>query len=91
MKENVIAFDFYNGGSSDVVFIVEPWADEFNVPAKSKAELYIMFTSLGKIETSISDGFFTIWLWEGCHAKLLIDGEDQPGSFSIPAPNISQE
>jgi hypothetical protein len=82
-----IKYSFRNQKSDTIIAIIEPWAEEFSVPAGSVLSVIIFYNSIGLLETAISSDYFSMWLWAGCHVEVSLDGKDQtPPSLSIPAP-----
>ena len=79
-------FILRNNNPSKITFILEPWAEEFDVPAGSKLRIYIIYVKEGTIITDINQKYFVVWLWGGCRAQVLVDDQDlTPKSLSIPA------
>lgn len=78
-------YSFINKNTNSIIVILEPWAEEFTLPAESKISIVIDSGGEGVLETEINPKYFIIWLWAGCRAQVSINGEDRtPGSLSIP-------
>ncbi len=67
--------------------IIEPWLDEVELGVRSTLEITIYYNELKQLETYLTPGYFTIYLWEGCRARLSIDGVDRtPPTLHDPSP-----
>ena len=71
---------------TDMILILEPWAEEFSVPSGSKICVNILYVKEGSITIDTNPKYYVIWLWAGCRATVFIDGvEKTPASLSIPS------
>ena len=91
MNNQSILFKFTNSKENTITIIIEPWSEEITAPPNSSIELDIFYEKLGSIETMSNvlgnQEYFTIWLWQGCSAKVSLDNEDvTPASLSITTP-----
>ena len=67
--------------------LLEPWAEEFELPPSSELSLEIHAEGTGVISTETNASFFVIWLWRTCTAKVSINGVEQLRSFLLtPCP-----
>jgi hypothetical protein len=86
-SDSVLEFSFRNRQSKPVIVIVEPWAEEFDVPDGSDLSIAISHTNIGALETEITQQYFIVWAWSGCRAKVSVDGIEQiRPSLGIPVP-----
>lgn len=87
MVELSFKYSFRNNSSETLILIVEPWAEEFSVPNGSTVSISILYTDIGPLETEIIPGYLIVWAWQGCRAKVFLDGAEQmrPSLF-IPVP-----
>ena len=82
----ILTYRFQNNNEEKLTVIIEPWAEEFDVPPKSILGLSIAYDRPGLIDTEINPKYFVIWLWAGCCVQVSLDGKDLPtGSLTIPA------
>lgn len=87
MSDQVMTFNFGNKTTARIVIWLEPWAEEIPVDPGSELVLKIHYVDVDTIETEQTAEFFVIWLWRGCRAQVLVDGEDRTvSSMSRPAP-----
>jgi hypothetical protein len=81
-------YSFENRKSEPIVAIIEPWAEEFVVPPGSTLSMVMASARSGSMETAVSENYFTVWLWPGCHVSVALDGKEQVRpSLSIPVPD----
>ena len=76
MTGSPLRYVFRNNYPAIMSLVIEPWAEEFEIPAGSSVLLAIYYRTVGTIETSIDSNYFTIWLWGGCRVEISIDGQD---------------
>ena len=87
MGKSSIDYIFHNKDTQEITVNIEPWAEEFSVPSGSTLSIAISYGQIGRLETEMGSGTFTMWLWSGCSAEVALDGEDRtPRSLAIPAP-----
>jgi hypothetical protein len=81
-------YTFQNRTTAPIIFIVEPWAEEFTVPSGSVLSIEIFSSELGVMETFLDGTYFTVWLWGGCRAAVSLDGNHQTRpALLIPVPS----
>ena len=83
----ILEYTFRNQELHQIIFIIEPWAEEVTVPPGSTVSLTIFHTKPGLIETSLTPDYFTIWLWGSCTVTAYLDQKElvMP-SLAVPAP-----
>jgi hypothetical protein len=92
MAEFSMAYSVKNTNHGSITVIIEPWAEEFSLPADSILLITVRCAQSGQIETEIGPGRLSLWLWGGCRVRVSIDDQDKtPPSLSIPAPAKSSE
>ena len=67
-------FRYHNGQDRLRTFILEPWAEEYEVPPGSDLRVKIRYGHPGTLESDDAHEYFTIWLWSGCQAEVEVDG-----------------
>jgi hypothetical protein len=83
----ILEYTFRNQWLRQIIFIIEPWAEEVVVPPGCTLSLTISHTKPGLIETSLTPDYFTIWLWGGCTLTAYLDKKELPmPALSIPVP-----
>ena len=86
MEQKTTEFQFTNN-DDPITLIIEPWAEEFQIPTGSTVVMKIKYRVLDNIETELTPKYFVVWLWCGCQVEVLIDGVDKTTPFlSTPAP-----
>ncbi|MEG3123965.1 hypothetical protein [Sphingomonas sp. GB1N7] len=72
-----------NASGADLIVWLEPWAQEFVLPARAELVLYCRSDANGNAmpEIDTDDGIITIWGQGGSRIAVFIDGLDQE-SFS---------
>ena len=87
MIERNLTVQFRNKNDTSILVVLEPWAEEFEVPPGSVLAIKITHAREGMLDTEYSPQQITVWLWGGCRAGVFLDGKDQERhSLSIPAP-----
>jgi hypothetical protein len=87
MSDLPLKYVIHNKNPTSMVVIIEPWAEELNVPSNSTLEISVIYSKIGPIETTINERYTVVWLWSGCRATVSLDGQDcTPRSLDIPAP-----
>ncbi|MBV9199388.1 MAG: hypothetical protein JOY83_06545 [Alphaproteobacteria bacterium] len=85
----MMKYIFRNETSASMTVIIEPWAEEFDVPPTSVLSMEISAPEFGLLETTMDDKYFAMWLWPGSRVVAVsVDGKDQMrSSLSIMPPD----
>ena len=84
--ETLTKYKFSNERKSKIIAIIEPWAEEFDLPANSILEIDILSERHGSVETELTERYLVVELWGGCRVEVLIDGITQDrSSLNIPS------
>jgi hypothetical protein len=87
MSDSSLKYVLHNKNSVTIVVIIEPWAEEISVHPDKTLEIIISYPKIGPIETTVSENCIIVWLWNGCHATVSLNGQDcTPRALGIPAP-----
>jgi len=87
MSATVLKYEIHNGHENSRVVIIEPWAEEINIPQNETLEITVSCPAIGTLEIVLQEPYLVVWLWSGCRATLSIDGQDcTPPSLDIPSP-----
>ena len=87
MKKEQVDINITNDNDKEILLIIEPWAEEYNLKPNSSMIMSIYGGSGNRIDTSIGKEYFVVWAWSGSYVNVFIDGVDcTRDSLLIPSP-----
>jgi hypothetical protein len=88
MTKPLFKYIVRNEKQSPMVVILEPWAEEFDVPPNGVLEIGILDSMDESIETTQKNQCLVVWLWGGCRATVSLDGRDcTPPTLNVVFPD----
>ena len=83
MNDKVMNYTVKNS-STEIILIIEPWAEEVLLPPNPKLSIYISYLESRLLESEITPKCFVVYVWGGCRARVFLDDEDvTPPSLQI--------
>ncbi len=89
MSEQEARLSIQNSEADRLVVVVEPWAEEYDIPGGATIQLRFHGPSVGFPELEYADRKLTIYGWPGSSFSVFRDGvEISHGAGSISAPAV---
>ena len=84
--EDSVTVVFTNTGPDPLTIVLEPWADEHELPAGSRAELTSIGPESGQVEIELRGRYVVFYAPSAGTVRLLIDGRDVDANRPGPRP-----
>jgi hypothetical protein len=81
MRDENTRLRFKNKSATSIAFVVEPWAEEFEVPSNSVILVYLIDRESEPIDFWVGDGIISVWI--NGKSKIFIDSKDVTPNFLI--------
>ncbi len=73
-KTITVSLRLENAHESELLFALEPWAEEYDMPPGASFEVEASGPDTGDLVVESSEEAITVWAWEGSEVQLWVDG-----------------